>query len=265
MFLLLELNKLQCYEYIITMFKRKYEKLKDMNKDKRYIFQLFDSISRRYEAANHILSCFMDIRWRNKLSNKIPSDKKLSILDLCCGSGSLTSAILKHCKKSKCTGIDFSESLLDLAKMESKRFGFEKRVNFLKGDVVSLPFPDKTFDYVTVAFGIRNVYDLKKCFAQANRVLKGKGHFLILEFSMPKNFILKKAFILYLNYFVPFLGLCITGKKDAYDYLKESIKDFSCLDVALTLKNSGFAEVSEESLFFGAISIYCASKGIHKA
>jgi len=162
-----------------------------MQKDKRTIYKLFDLISGRYEMVNHILSCFMDDMWRKKLAKKIPEKGKFSILDLCCGSGSQSIAILKHSKQAKCIGIDLSENLLKIAENKAKKLNLKERLTFLKGDVVDMPFEDETFDYATVSFGIRNVYDLKKCFAETHRVLKGGGWFLILEFSMPKNIILK--------------------------------------------------------------------------
>lgn len=231
-----------------------------MQKDKRTIYKLFDLISGRYEMVNHILSCFMDDMWRKKLAKKIPANGKSSILDLCCGSGSQSVAILKHSKQSNCIGVDLSKNLLKIAENKAQKLNLKDRLTFLKGDVVAMPFEDETFDYATASFGIRNVYDLKNCFAQTHRVLKKNGRFFILEFSMPKNIILKTMFTLYLNFIVPFLGWIITGEKDAYDYLKDSIKNFSLLDIAEELKKSGFWEVSEESLCFGAVRIYCASK-----
>lgn len=231
-----------------------------MQKDKRTIYKLFDQISEKYEMVNHILSFCMDVSWRKKLANKIPAGVNATILDLCCGSGSQSIAILKHSKQSQCIGIDLSENLLNLAKVKSKKLRLEERGKFFKEDVVVLPFADKTFDYVTVSFGIRNVYDLKSCFAEVHRVLRRNGCFLILEFSMPDNIILKKIFTLYLNFVVPFLGLLITGKKDAYNYLKDSIKNFSLIDIAGELDRFGFVGISEESLCFGTVRIYCAFK-----
>jgi len=231
-----------------------------MQKDKRTIYKLFDQISEKYEMVNHILSFCMDVSWRKKLANKIPADVNATILDLCCGSGSQSIAILKHSKQSQCIGIDLSENLLNLAKLKSKKLRLKERGKFFKEDVVVMPFADKAFDYVTVSFGIRNVYDLKTCFAEVHRVLRRNGCFLILEFSMPGNILLKKMFTLYLTFVVPFLGWGITGKKDAYNYLKDSIRNFSLIDIAKELKQSGFIEISEESLCFGAVRIYCASK-----
>lgn len=231
-----------------------------MQKDKRTIYKLFDQISKKYELVNHLLSCCMDVNWRKKLANKIPADVNATVLDLCCGSGSQSIAILKRSKQVKCTGIDLSEDLLNLAKLKSKKMRLEDRAKFLKEDVVAMPFADKTFDYVTVSFGIRNVYDLKTCFAEVHRVLIEHGCFLILEFSMPGNILLKKMFTLYLTFVVPFLGWGITGKKDAYNYLKDSIRNFSLIDIAKELKKSGFIGISKESLCFGVVKIYCSSK-----
>lgn len=231
-----------------------------MQKDKSAIYKTFDLISKRYERVNHILSFFMDVSWRKKLAKKIPANENFSVLDLCCGSGSQTFAILKNCRYALCTGIDLSENLLEIAKLKSERLKLTQRSIFLKEDVVALPFTDESFDYATASFGIRNVYDLRKCFDETHRVLKRNGCFFILEFSMPKNAILKKMFGLYLNFGVPLLGCLITGQKDAYDYLKESIKDFSLLDISGELKKSRFVEISEEALCFGAVKIYCASK-----
>jgi len=227
--------------------------------DKKHIYKLFDLIADKYEFVNHVLSCFLDIRWRRKLAVKIPKDEKISILDICCGSGSQTLAILQNCENACCLGIDLSEELLKLAVLKIKENGFDDRAFFQRCDATALTFADKYFGFVTVSFGIRNIYDRDKCFKEVKRVLSQNGSFLILEFSMPENPLLKLLFKFYLNSIVPVAGRIITGRKEAYNYLRDSITDFSEVDILSELTRAGFKIISVDSLSFGAVKIYEAS------
>jgi len=216
---------------------------------------LFSKIASRYDLCNKALSFNLHKRWNKKLVNLLLGSGE-NILDLCAGTGDIAFEFKRNAPNSKVTLLDFCEPMLAVAKSKAEVLGHS--FEFVQGDATKLPFGDKEFSQVSVAYGIRNVQDPVKCMAEAYRVLKPGGVFGILELTRPENWVVRVLHSWYLKVFVPLIGRLITGNKEAYQYLDQSIKNFQLFKSQL--ESVGFQEVRVIPLTFGIASIIVAKK-----
>ena len=215
---------------------------------------MFGSIARRYDLANHVLSCGSDFRWRKHAARIVLGWKPTNVVDLAAGTGDLTLALEKVLPNSEIVAADFSEEMLAIAQTK----GVSRTVT---ADALALPFDDHTFDCVTIAFGLRNIKNWSEALRQMARILKDNGHLLIMEFSLPQTSILRAIYRFYLHRVLPVLGSLLTGKKAAYDYLGESIEQFPGGETMLRLiEENGFRNAVAEPLSGGIVTIYTATK-----
>ncbi len=218
--------------------------------------RIFDSISRRYDFLNHFLSLGIDYYWRKKAIKLSKLNSSSILLDVACGTGDFAIAAKKF-NVSKIFGLDFSMNMLML---------FNKKAEWCNGKLVqstaeNLPFKDETFTNITVAFGVRNFYDINKSFQSFYRVLKKQGKVTILEFSLPSNKLIKKIYLFYFNNILPLIGKLISGDREAYKYLPESVGEFEeKIDLKKLLTQNGFAEVEQHFLTFGLVQVVIATK-----
>ena len=210
---------------------------------------LFASIARRYDVANHLLSGGMDFLWRKRAAEIVERWEPRAILDLATGSGDLALTLQRRLPKARIVGADFCEPMLARARAKGLK-------EVVTADALNLPFAENTFDVVTVAFGLRNMRSWPGALAEMRRVLRGDGHILILDFSLPKG-PLRAAYRLYLHRCLPGLAGLVTGERDAYRYLADSIERFPRGEAMLDLiRQSGFEGETGESLTAGVASIY---------
>ena len=215
---------------------------------------MFGSIARRYDLANHLLSCGVDFYWRKRAAQIVGGWRPTKIVDLATGTGDLALVLQKKFPEAEIIAADFSEEMLAIAKGKGVR-------QTVVADALHLPFPDSSFDCVTVAFGLRNMENYGEALREMARVLKASGHLLILEFSLPQMSILRGAYRFYLHRVLPFFGSLLTQQRNAYDYLGDSIEEFPNGDGMLRLMEvSGFRSASEEPLTGGIVTIYTAEK-----
>jgi demethylmenaquinone methyltransferase / 2-methoxy-6-polyprenyl-1,4-benzoquinol methylase len=213
---------------------------------------IFGSIASRYDLANHVLSCGVDFYWRRRAAQIVADWRATKILDVATGTGDLALAIARKARHAEVTGVDFSREMLARARQK----GLPQTV---LADAVRLPFANRSFDCVTIAFGLRNMGDYGAAIREMSRVLSKGGRLLILEFSLPRLWILRAVYRLYLHYYVPSLGSLITGKKSAYKYLGDSIEEFPSRQAMLQLiETNGFANTAAEPLTGGIVTIYTA-------
>src|ERR1700730_2254986 len=215
---------------------------------------MFGSIAKRYDLANHLLSCGIDFYWRKRAAEIVASWQPNVIVDLATGTGDLALVLQKKLPSAEVIGADFSEEMLAIAKRKGVR---QTEI----ADAMHLPFHDMSIDCITVAFGLRNMEDYGGALREMARVLKPNGHLLVLEFSLPTMSILRGAYRFYLHRCLPFLGSLLTKKKSAYDYLGDSIEEFPNGDAMLRLMEAnGFRNPSAEPLTGGIVMIYTAEK-----
>ena len=216
---------------------------------------MFGSIAARYDLANHLLSCGIDFYWRKRAAGIVASWRPKKILDLATGTGDLALALQRKMPGAKIVGADFLPEMIELA----KRKGVHQTV---LADAMNLPFPDASFDCVTVAFGLRNMEDWDGALQEMARVIRPGGHLLVLEFSLPTMSILRPVYRFYLHRCLPLFGSFLTKQKRAYDYLGDSIEEFPSGGAMLGLvEASGFGDAKAEPLTGGIVTIYVAAKG----
>jgi demethylmenaquinone methyltransferase/2-methoxy-6-polyprenyl-1,4-benzoquinol methylase len=214
---------------------------------------MFGNIARRYDLANHTLSCGIDFYWRKRAANTVASWRPDEIVDLATGTGDLALALQKKLPDAEVTGVDFLPEMLELAQRKGVR-------RTILADAMKLPFPDASFDCVTIAFGLRNMENWRGALAEMSRVLTRDGHLLVLEFSLPTISIVRTIYRFYLHRCLPLLGSFLTRRKSAYDYLGDSIEEFPSGRAMIDLiEASGFRNATIEPLSYGIVTIYTAS------
>jgi demethylmenaquinone methyltransferase/2-methoxy-6-polyprenyl-1,4-benzoquinol methylase len=216
--------------------------------------QMFGSIARRYDLANHTLSCGADFYWRSRAAQIVASWEPKQIVDLATGTGDLVLAIQKRLPNAEIVAVDFLTEMLELA----KRKGVTKTV---VADAMRLPFDNASFGCVTVAFGLRNMEDWGGALREMSRILSANGHLLVLEFSLPGFSLLRGVYRFYLHRCLPFLGSFLTRQRKAYHYLGESIEEFPSGETMIQLiETSGFRNATAEPLTGGIVTLYTAEK-----
>jgi demethylmenaquinone methyltransferase/2-methoxy-6-polyprenyl-1,4-benzoquinol methylase len=219
-----------------------------------HVREMFGSIARRYDLANHLLSCGIDFYWRARAAQIVESWHPHTIADLATGTGDLALALQKKLPHAELTGVDFLPEMLDLARRKGVR-------RVVLADAMKLPFDDASFDCVTIAFGLRNLEDCSAALTEMWRVLNARGHLLVLEFSLPTAAILRAAYRVYLHRCLPLLGSFLTQKKTAYDYLGDSIEEFPSGNAMCELmRRTGYVSPSFQPLTGGIVTIYTAAK-----
>ena len=215
---------------------------------------MFGAIARRYDLANHALSCGIDFYWRRRAADIVVTWRPKGIVDLATGTGDLALALQKKLPGAEVTGVDVVPEMLEL----SHRKGVCRTI---LADAMNLPFPDASYDCVTIAFGLRNMEDWAGALGEMSRVLRRGGHLLVLEFSLPTKSIMRNIYRFYLHRCVPLLGFLLTGRKSAYDYLGDSIEEFPTGRAMLNLiETSGFSQATLQPLSYGIVTIYTAEK-----
>jgi demethylmenaquinone methyltransferase/2-methoxy-6-polyprenyl-1,4-benzoquinol methylase len=226
------------------------------------IRKMFDRIAPYYVLLNHILSFGLDFLWRRKVANTVNNEKKLQVLDLATGTGDLLISLLKRNRNiTNAVGLDISENMLALCRKKIVKQKLDDRVTLILADAAHTGLFDKSFDIVTMGFGIRNTPDVSKTLSEIYRLLKKDGTVLILEFAPPSNRIIRKLYYLYLRNFVPLFGRLISRDKNAYRYLNTSIENFHSIDdLSSLMQKAGFSDISTTPLTFGIVCIYKANK-----
>jgi demethylmenaquinone methyltransferase/2-methoxy-6-polyprenyl-1,4-benzoquinol methylase len=212
---------------------------------------MFGRIARRYDLANHLLSGGADFFWRRRAAKIVASWQPRDVLDLATGSGDLAIAMQRRLPEAKIVAADFSPEMLEIAHAKGVR-------NTRIADALHLPFESGSFDAVTVAFGLRNMADWGRALAEMSRVLRDRGHLLVLDFSLPTG-ALRPAYRFYLHRCLPLLASIVTGQKAAYDYLGGSIEKFpSGAEMLELIERNGFTNAVAEPLTGGIATIYTA-------
>lgn len=227
--------------------------------DKQHIGQLFDRIAPTYDALNHGLSLSIDKRWRRKVVRMLPKADR--VLDVAIGTADLTIEMIRQGKAEQVVGIDLSKEMMAIGEQKVKRMGYEKQVEFMFGNAQQMPFEDASFDGVTCAYGCRNFSDLEAGLREMYRVLKPGGQVTILEFSYPKNRLVRAVYDLYFSHILPWIGRLVSKDKTAYTYLNKSVKSFVWGEAfAQRLRDVGFVEQTFVPLTFGITTVYTAKK-----
>jgi len=225
-------------------------------------WKMFNSIAGRYDFLNRLLSLGQDARWRNALKQFLPDSEGQTILDLATGTADVLISLSKDNPRIlRGLGVDPAFKMLEIGRNKIKALHLDDRLMLQQGDAQALPFLDGTFDCVTIAFGIRNIPDLRLALLEMYRVTKKGGQVLILEFSKPENPLLKAGHWFYLQTVVPVVGFLFSGNFKAYTYLNQTIQTFPYGEhFCKILKQMGFINIELHPLMGGAATIYAAQK-----
>lgn len=231
-------------------------------KDKREMVEhMFDQIARTYDRLNHTMSLGIDRYWRRKAVKTLQPYKPSLIMDVATGTGDFAILAYKMLRPAQLIGTDISDGMMAVAKEKVSKAGLSQGITFAHEDCTRLSYEDKTFDAVTVAFGIRNFASLDKGLNEMHRVLKDNGHLVILELSTPQKFPVKQLYRIYSKVLIPAIGKLISKDRSAYTYLPESIK--ACTqgqELCEAISKAGFKDVRLETLSFGICTLYTATK-----
>jgi demethylmenaquinone methyltransferase/2-methoxy-6-polyprenyl-1,4-benzoquinol methylase len=185
---------------------------------------MFDAISPKYDLLNRLFSLGIDQGWRRKVVRSVGQEPVAHLLDVATGTADL--AIMAAAKADRVTGIDISEGMLQHGRVKVKKRGLDQKITLSQADSTALPFPDATFDVVTVAFGVRNFEDLGKGLSEMMRVLKPGGRLFVLEFSKPQHTPMRQLFRFYFHRIMPMIGRTVSKDSAAYTYLPKSVDAF---------------------------------------
>ncbi|MEN6333399.1 MAG: bifunctional demethylmenaquinone methyltransferase/2-methoxy-6-polyprenyl-1,4-benzoquinol methylase UbiE [Phycisphaerales bacterium] len=224
--------------------------------------EMFGRIARTYDLLNHVLSFGRDFAWRRKVAGLIGDGRGLKVADLATGTGDLLIALLRRRPDlTGAVGLDISEPMLEVFREKLRRAGLSNRVELLCADASTTPFAAGAFDAVTMGFGIRNTPDVRATLREIHRILKPGGVVLILEFSLPKNRVIRWCHLKYLRYAVPVIGAVISGDRQAYRYLNQSLEAFhSPGGFGALMREVGFTQVQATPVTWGVASIYQGQK-----
>lgn len=226
----------------------------------------FDSIAGRYDRFNHLFSSGMDYRWRREIIRTLNPKIQQRVLDVCTGTGDLVFAFLKHSHARDVTGLDVNEAMICLAQekqihLGSKAWVRNKKVQWFVAEAAETGLASNSFDYLTCAFGIRNIHDRAAALKEMHRLLKPNGKLCILEFSLPTNPFLGAFYHFYLNYFMPAAGRFILGSKEPLRYLATSIRHWHTqVNFSLELSQCGFTLIRKVPLTGGIVTLWLLRK-----
>jgi demethylmenaquinone methyltransferase/2-methoxy-6-polyprenyl-1,4-benzoquinol methylase len=223
--------------------------------------KLFATIARRYDLINDIQSFGMHRLWKRRVLRLTRVQPGERALDLCCGTGDITLALAKA--GAQTTGLDFSEAMLEVATEKSGRLKMASaaKPQFICGDAQKIPFPENSFDVVTIGYGLRNLADLDAGFRDMLRVTKPGGRFVSLEFGKPANALWRGIYFTYLKFMLPIFGKIFCGSSAAYAYVLESLKHYPTQpEIAEKMAGHGWHKVRVYNLLGGVMCIHYAEK-----
>ena len=236
------------------------------SKEKRTLVDsVFSDVADKYDLMNDFMSFGIHRLWKDEFCNMIPNmDSR--ILDVAGGTGDISFRLKEKGKaQNKDTHIvvsDINKEMLQICKSRAIDRNILNNFDIVVADAEKLPFPDNSFDYYTIAFGIRNMVSIENTLSEALRVLKPTGKFLCLEFSKVKNDFVKPLYDFYSFNVIPKIGNCVAGNQDAYRYLAESISLFPDQeDFKTMIQKTGFTNVAYKNLTFGVAAIHYGFKG----
>ncbi|MBN1365799.1 MAG: ubiquinone/menaquinone biosynthesis methyltransferase [Syntrophaceae bacterium] len=228
--------------------------------------RIFGAIPGHYDLVNRLFTWGMDKSWRRQLVSAILKHHPKKILDIGCGTGDLSTSIALHSQGTiEITGYDFSEPMLEIATCNAQELVPNAKLTFIQGEAAQMPFPDEAFDCIGISFALRNlIFEnplAERHLSEIRRVLKTGGHFLCVESSQPRNRIIRALSHFYIRSYVYWIGVLISGDRDAYRYLAQSaINFYTPEEVGKKFLAAGFRQFFYRPLFFGAAGIYQALK-----
>jgi demethylmenaquinone methyltransferase/2-methoxy-6-polyprenyl-1,4-benzoquinol methylase len=219
---------------------------------------LFAAIARRYDLLNDLQSFGLHRRWKRRVAALAAAAPGTRALDLCCGTGDIAFALAQ--RGAETTGLDFSEKMLEVAAARHFKSPISN-LKFIQGDAQQIPFPDNSFDIVTVGYGLRNLASWERGLDEMFRVARPGARLVVLDFGKPPNALWRRIYFTHLKLSVPLIGWLFCGNARAYAYILESLKHYPAqLAVAEKMRVLKLANGRVINLLGGAMAINYGEK-----
>lgn len=223
--------------------------------------EIFSTVTKRYDFLNHFLSMRRDIAWRRFAVKKMRFFQTHRLLDVACGTADLALMAAEKYSEIQIEGLDFVQAMLGAGQEKINNRRLSARIRLVRGDALSLPFNDNTFDVAGIAFGIRNIPDRVSALKEILRVIVPGGQIIVLEMTFSRNSILRKLYHTYLNRILPHLAKRFSMNAGAYFYLADSIMNFPAPDeFAQIMEEVGFEQVKKYRLTLGITYLHTGIK-----
>ncbi|MEW9111336.1 demethylmenaquinone methyltransferase [Cytobacillus gottheilii] len=225
------------------------------------VHKVFEKIYGNYDKMNSVISFQQHVRWRKDVMKRMNVPKGAKALDVCCGTADWSIALADAVgDQGEVFGLDFSKNMLKIGEQKVKELQLN-HVKLVHGNAMELPFPDDSFDFVTIGFGLRNVPDYLEVLKEMRRVVKPGGKVVCLETSQPTLPVYKQLFYLYFRHIMPFFGKLFAKSFDEYAWLHESAKDFPGMkELAELFKTAGLTNVHYKSYSGGVAAVHIGMK-----
>ena len=227
--------------------------------EESYIKNIFESISKDYDLMNDLITFKYHSKWKKEIAMIAKEDNPKVILDIATGTGDIAINLSKL-KDSQIIGVDISEKMLDVAGDKIRKMNITNiKLELCKAE--KLKYKNNFFDLISIGYGVRNFEDLINGLKESYRVLKKNGKLIILETSVPNNFLIKYLYLLFTSIYVPLISFIFTKNIKAYNYLLDSTKEFPHeKEFKKILGSVGFKNIASKKKFFGISTIYILTK-----
>ncbi len=236
---------------------------RDIDEDAKagLVHGVFDSVASRYDLMNDLMSAGIHRVWKEAMLDWMAPRPGQALLDVAGGTGDVAFRFLKRAPGATATVLDMTEAMLDAGKRRAEADRLGDRLAWTVGDAMALPFDTGRFDTYTISFGIRNVTRIEDALAEAYRVLRPGGRLMVLEFSRVPNPALAWAYDRYSFNVIPAMGAAVTGDRESYQYLVESIRRFPDQQrFAAMIETAGFGQVRYRNLTMGVAALHSGWK-----
>ena len=225
------------------------------------VARVFDSVAPRYDLMNDLMSVGVHRLWKNAMVDVLHPRAGEAFLDVAGGTGDIAFRIVQRLGEragnTHVTICDINPAMLEVGRDRAVDRGLLKGLTWTTGDAESLPFPDRSFDAYTIAFGLRNVTDIDKALREAFRVLRPGGRFLCLEFSKVTSAPIGRLYDAYSERALPFFGRVVARDAESYRYLHESIRRFPPQrELAERMRRAGFSRVAWRNMTLGVVALH---------
>jgi len=227
--------------------------------EESYIKNIFESISKDYDLMNDLITFKYHSKWKREIAMIAKEDNPKVILDIATGTGDIAINLSKL-KDSQIIGVDISEKMLDVAGDKIRKMNITN-ITLELSKAEKLKYKNNFFDLISIGYGVRNFEDLINGLKESYRVLKKNGKLIILETSVPNNFLIKYLYLLFTSIYVPLISFIFTKNIKAYNYLLDSTKEFPHeKEFKKILGSVGFKNIASKKKFFGISTIYILTK-----
>jgi demethylmenaquinone methyltransferase / 2-methoxy-6-polyprenyl-1,4-benzoquinol methylase len=222
---------------------------------------VFTRVASKYDVMNDLMSGGVHRLWKDAMMDWLAPRPGQRLLDVAGGTGDVAFRFLKRAQGATATVCDMTESMLIEGRKRADADQLAERLDWVVGDAMALPFAANSFDVYTISFGIRNVTRIADALSEAYRVLRPGGRLMVLEFSRIPNDLMQKAYDLYSFNVIPVMGQVVTGDRDSYQYLVESIRKFPDQETfAGMIRQAGFGQVKYRNLTMGVAALHSGWK-----